>query len=827
MFVFGKEIEFKKLSLTEIDSILVEAKQQANQSIAPNINETLKILGRIGKLWNQDGEYYKEALRLLNCANNFSPEMNEQSLGIIPELFKKENLLARVRAELTDESLLDGFGSVKNYQGRVKYSSVGIVLHITAGNIFLGAIDSLIMAVLTKNVSIVKVSSNNVAFCKLFLKSFQEADSELKLLTRICFLSWKGGNEIIEGKIKKGINLILAWGGEKMVAGYRKNLPQDVVLVEHGPKISFHVISKEFFNKITLSDYTNIAKDICSWDQSACSNSQNIFIESGVDVRKFILNLNCALSEFPIKIHDLSIHESSDRESEFHLGLFQEFETGFPVCRGDSHLVHYDQMRYLSTTGLNRHVKVKSFQNINQLSKDLLEFSYYLQTCGLGITENKRENYRHLLGEAGVNRFTELGKMTEGLIGSPHDGSYNLIDLVRVINDESQIDIKDFALDMCSKLEYYNGLNLDSFEDIPLIDGVLLAKNSIDKSNVFLNPKRGAGKIFSSGGTTGNPKYCFYENCEFDLVSEVLADTYRQNGLGTGPMENVGNLFVAGNMWSSFSIIQYALDKLNVNQFPMGGMINPFEFKALVSKFKITTLFGLPSLLSDFAHATPGLKIDCVYYAGESFSEAGRELLKNNWGCEKVVSAGYASVDVGPIGYQDDTCTGNEHYLLDQLVHLEIINGEAVITSKIRKGMPVIRYQTGDQVSLVNTKDNSTDTRIKFNLFGRVDGQINIWACRFYQSEFELILNNSLGEANYQVLMESIGGKEYIRILTKEVLLPNKASTIKDALYEGCQDIKQTHDLEYFYQRLSFENTEFLSNKKTGKLKSFFDLRSK
>jgi phenylacetate-CoA ligase len=822
MFVFGKEIEYQSDSSIDIASVLRQAKQKLLSTQAASIDDTIEVLARVGSLWQEGGEFHKKGLHILNIANSFSPAMNEQSLTIIPELFKKNNLLARVRGELIDEGLLERFCSVKNYNGRVKYTSVGVVLHITAGNIFLGAIDSLLMAILTKNISIVKVSSNNTEFCNLFLQSFLQADYERVLLERICFLSWKGGNQVIEDQLKKGVDLILAWGGEQMAASYRQNLSADVTLIEHGPKISFHVISKKFYQQISTEDYEKIARDICSWDQSACSNSQNVFLENGIDINKFIISLDKAMDKFPIRMHELSIHERSDRESEYHRGLFQEYESGHPVRKGEEHLIHFDQMRYLSTTGLNRHVKVKSYEDLSSLCTDLSEFSYYLQTCGLGVTSQSREQYRNSLGDAGVNRFTALGGMTEGLVGSPHDGSYNLIDLVRIVNDESEIDIKEFALDQCAKLEYYKGLVLDSFEDIPLINGELLAQNSIDKSNAFLNPERGPGKMFSSGGTTGNPKYCFYENTEFEMVADVLAKTYRQTGLGTENVENVGNLFVAGNMWSSFSIIQYALDRLNVNQFPMGGMINVSDFKALVSKFEVTVLFGLPSLLTDFAHATAGLQIKSVYYAGEPFSKAGRELLKANWGCEQIISAGYASVDVGPIGYQDESCSGNEHYLLDELVHLEVIAGEAVITSKVRQGMPVIRYQTGDQVSLVNCVNN----RIKFNLLGRVDGLINIWSCRFYQSEFELILNSLVGEGHYQVLLESRDGSEYIKVLTQEVLQSNVLDQIRLELYSGCHDINQTHDLKYISQRICFEHTQFLNNKKTGKIKSFFDLRT-
>ena len=88
------------------------------------------------------------------------------------------------------------------------------------------------------------------------------------------------------------------------------------------------------------------------------------------------------------------------------------------------------------------------------------------------------------------------------------------------------------------------------------------------------------------------------------------------------------------------------------------------------------------------------IKIPKVFYAGEALSQSRREFLSKVWGTTYFGSAGYASVDAGVIGYQCTHCGPGEHHLFSDLVHLEVINEEAVVTSIIRDSMTIKNYRT-------------------------------------------------------------------------------------------------------------------------------------
>src|SRR5690606_2217208 len=116
---------------------------------------------------------------------------------------------------------------------------------VTAGNVFLSAIDSLIMGFLTKNISLLKVSSQNKYFPLYFAKKLNDFDREKILSNKFAVLHWKGGDQKTESLIKTKVNAILAWGGEEMISSYQKDLPAHVKLLDFGPKISLQVISKK------------------------------------------------------------------------------------------------------------------------------------------------------------------------------------------------------------------------------------------------------------------------------------------------------------------------------------------------------------------------------------------------------------------------------------------------------------------------------------------------------------------------------------------------------------------------------------------------------
>ncbi|MBI3038598.1 CoF synthetase, partial [bacterium] len=186
--------------------------------------------------------------------------------------------------------------------------------------------------------------------------------------------------------------------------------------------------------------------------------------------------------------------------------------------------------------------------------------------------------------------------------------------------------------------------------------------------------------MYASGGTTGDAKYTFYSNEEYRNATDVLAFIYREAGIVE--QDIVGNLFVAGNLWTSFNVAGRALENIGCLQLPIGGTTSFENMIKYLETFQVTALVGLPSIMVKLAEEVKSrkssLRISKILYGGEHLRPATIAYLKGILGCTIVRSAGYACVDTGPIGFQCAFLPGTLHHVLNDYQIVEILNTEDV-----------------------------------------------------------------------------------------------------------------------------------------------------
>lgn len=815
MFVFG---EFEKIeTIGDLKAVFTQAKKVSLELSEVPIDDIINDLDSIGKAWQPAGKWYQKALALLPEELSFDPEMIRYTLDLIPNLLSKQTLYQRLNAELEDARLLDQLGVRHNFNGKVRYFPRGTLLHVSAGNNFLGCIDSLLMGLLTKNINVLKLSSKNQIFPRLFAESILEISSDLA--KKFAIVYWKGGDEAYENIAKKNANAIIAWGGEEMLTSYKKNLPIDVKLIDYGPKISIQVLTNEYLSQHTLENTAKkIVNDISLWDQSACASSQNLYVEKGIDVKALMSALDEVFQAYEIERGELSPDEQVDILKEKFRAEYSFIETQIDYIDGKDYFIHFDPNKILRPSPLNRTLIIKPFEDPSELAHNLKNFSFYLQTCGIGVTPAERESWIQILAMAGVKRFTDLGKMLTGMTGAPHDGRYGLLELVHTIAYEHEDDLDDFLISVCEDSPFYKQYYGKSLQDFPLMDGKTLSHHLPVALPMSRDHKEGL--VFASGGTTGVPKYSLYSSKEFEQTAKLLGKSYMLAGLSSGDV--VANLFVAGNMWSSFSAVQLALQACPVLQLPIGGNVNIYDLKKFLLTFKVNVVFGLPGMLLDLAHKLAeidaDISIEKVFYAGESCKDSTKKSLEKLWGVQKFISAGYASVDVGPIGYQVPNGAPGEHYLFEH-IHPEIINEELVVTSTLRTAMPIIRYKTGDRVKLLE-KDHIGQ---KFQLLGRADSIIQLWGCRFSINDIAASLTSQI---DFQLVLEHQKSRgDILKILIAAPLAIIDQQFFCQQFYQNCMDVQRTVSLEFLLKHVDILVSSFEQNKRTGKIPKVIDLR--
>lgn len=795
MFWFGEK---KTSDFNWMDESSWELVHQKKSLLArTSLNDILDLLDSFSK------ESFGEALPQLISESGFSHEETLKTLSILPEILKRENLEKRIRAEFSNIKVLDHFSKLPHGTFKVKAVPKGLLLHVTAGNVFLSAIDSLVMGFVTKNLSVVKVSSQNKFFPLWFAEKLKAFDKKNVLADKFSILHWKGGDSKTEDFIKRKVHAIVAWGGEEMISSYQKNLPMHVKLLDFGPKISVQVISQKGMLGRSLSVIAQkVVDDIIPWDQSACASPQNLYLENSIDEKKFLNALDEAFSKAPARGH-VDEDEATEILKEKYRGYYSELMENGLLKSGNEHLLHLEDNQLLKPSPLHRSLIIKRFSSPSELASILEPFSYYLQSCSYLLSEDEKELYLNELCHTGIKRFAPLGTITWGMEGAPHDGRFVLRELVTFIGDEARA--QDYGED---------------------------ANLTTDASTLkafFNNSQHPHGYIFSSGGTTGEPKFLHFSNEEFDYMSDMLAMNMKLQGVKPGM--TVANLFVAGNLWSSFICVERALEKIGVIQLPIGGLCSSENILMYLKKFKPDVVMGIPSMLvmnaEYMASKNESLHVPMVFYAGEALSEIRREYLRKTWGTELFGSAGYASVDAGVIGYQCSECGPGEHHVFSDLIKLDIVNGEGVVTSLARNTLPIVNYKTGDRIEWI--KDCSCGRKDKrFKLAGRIDNIIQIWSCRMLTNDIESSLSEA-GIRTYQVYISETPLEKAVR---EKIAIHYEADHSIETdklllnLYNRSRDVKDTISFATFRENMELVKVPAIErNGRTGKISIIRDSR--
>ncbi len=795
-YIYGEWIEGK---LTEelLTSALVKAQQKQSQFLNIPIDAILDLLERFSLSWQVGGALYNQALEGLGGEKEIA-----DTLALLPTILKRNFLHSRLAAELNcAPEVLDSFMPKRGFETKVRAYPLGTLLHVTANNVFLSSIDSLIMGLTTKNISLLKVGSQNSYFPHFFAAALKEFDQAQLLAPYFAVLEWKGGDAPIESILKQNCDGIILWGGEEMAKSYRSGLAQHTRLIEFGPKVSIQVITKQGF----VEDiYDSIALDMSRWEQRACSNAQVLFLEQSINTSEFYQKLNVSLKRYgelnPRPI--LSDNEMVEQWKETYLAYLHahEMKLNLPsLPTPDSFLIHVEPRLQMRTSPLHRTLIVQTFTNIEELKRTLFPWKYYLQTCGLLCDMTESAEIQDHLVLAGVKRFTALGKMTESLDGSPHDGVFPSNQLVKWVADER-----------------------------PLI-GCPASTPS--------------GFIFASGGTTGNPKFVRYAPSELDLAATMLAKGFIAQGLKAG--DRVANLFMAANLWSSYEAVNRALQFIGCEILGIGGQCPIPDTLSYLKRFPVKAALGMPSQLTQLASAAKEknleINIPQIFYAGEMLTEGKRSYLKEIFKTKMIGSAGHASVDAGPIGYQCEHCEPNVHHVLSQYVKLTIHNEEAMVESTLRADLVGKQYPTGDRIAFINGPTCPCgDSSPRYQLLGRSDQLIMIWSTRLPMS----ILQRSFTELFPQILItqsqiqlkEANDHGEWNESLTWTMqtnpsLTADEIAKLKHSIYINIPDLNQTLTWNTYTAQMQInsisrdENNQLYKNPRTGKIPPLIDWR--
>lgn len=784
------------------------------------IDSIFDILQRTAmRLCDRNGVYYKEIIEKMPDLLGYSTNMVEMGMDILPELLSAKVLKGRLKS-LGEYHALDHFTREKHCKVN-RAMPVGAVLHIAAGNIFIGAIDSIVTGMITKNVNVLKASSQDLLFPSLFYKALKDVDVENLIIPYTAITYWSRKNVNLEKIAKKNFEAILLFGGEEAVINYKNGLSAKTEVYSFGPKISYGLISGELTEAQLKEVAEGFCDDIVYWEQRACTSCQNIFIEDSNDVETFAKYVYEALEkkgrEFPQCKFDLDAAVEIRKERE--KGKWREFNNKGSVLEGKSanHTIIIQDSTDAVYSPLNRTIYINKIKNYTELLEgNLSSLKYYMSTLAIASPKNL-QNIVEKFMELGVMRFCKPGAMAcSDDAEAPHDGMYLPNLLVRFISKEN-LPMDSFGLEYVEKEEKdkllvsrLNGLinealkspfykkfyenvslplrSLEDFKKLPVLEKSYIYENSVDKSMDMLTDEMKGCYVFSAGGTTGKMKYVVYSKEEFEASKKVFGHGFR--AIGINENDFAANYMRAGALWTAFSAVNEGLEETGCRILSLTANQSEKETIEYLKIFKPNVLISLPSniilLAQEVENLKEDIKIDRIFYGGEHMSLQGQEYVKKVLKTEKIASLGYAAVEIGPIGLQCECCNGTEHHVMDEWCYVETDDEGDVFVTALKKTLhPIIRYRIGDRIQWVDEPCACGRTSKKFKLLSRTDDLIRFNVSDIYLNDvFGALKEFDEISSFFQILVENVGERRdvTIKIETKGALVNCNESMLLDKI---------------------------------------------
>jgi len=288
-------------------------------------------------------------------------------------------------------------------------------------------------------------------------------------------------------------------------------------------------------------------------------------------------------------------------------------------------------------------------------------------------------------------------------------------------------------------------------------------------------------RIHMSSGTTGTPVINPSTRSDLDQWGSIMARCYVAAGVSSADAVQITPSFGLFNGGFGF---HYGAEKLGAMIVPIGAGRSLLQLK-FMKDFNVaafTAIASYPLRLMEVARKEnihfreTGLRVGI--FGAEVWSDEMRARIEATMGIETFDIIGMT--ETGGVGLGIDCAEHNGIHVWEDDYLVEIIDpdtgivvedgreGEMVVTTLNREGLPLIRYRTRDVTSIISRDVcpcGRTSLRVA-RLKGRNDDMLKIKGVNFYPRQLESILMNKpeLG-SHYQIVLEKIKGRDTIAVM--------------------------------------------------------------
>jgi phenylacetate-CoA ligase len=341
---------------------------------------------------------------------------------------------------------------------------------------------------------------------------------------------------------------------------------------------------------------------------------------------------------------------------------------------------------------------------------------------------------------------------------------------------------------------YYNKLFLDIGLDAGRIDSLDIIKNIPFTTKDDLRENWPYGllsvskdeliRMHASSGTTGRATVVFHTAHDIQAWTNVLARCVYMAGMRKG---DVFQNMMSYGLFTGGLGFHYAAEKVGALVIPAGAGNSKRQIQ-LVRDFETTVIHIIPSYALHLSRVFEELNIDprkdtklrMAFIGAEPHSEKMRKKIEEIYGIKAFNSYGLSEMN-GP-GVSFECPYQNGMHIWEDYYFVEIINpntlksvsegeeGELVLTTLKREGMPILRYRTKDLTRILpgSCACGRTHRRID-RITGRTDDMMILKGVNIYPIQIEKKLMEIPGVGTNFVIILERDGYDDVMIVKVEV----------------------------------------------------------
>ncbi|HUW85156.1 MAG TPA: phenylacetate--CoA ligase [Phycisphaerae bacterium] len=284
---------------------------------------------------------------------------------------------------------------------------------------------------------------------------------------------------------------------------------------------------------------------------------------------------------------------------------------------------------------------------------------------------------------------------------------------------------------------------------------------------LFASPMRDVVRLHASSGTTGKPIVVAYTRDDINTWSQVMLRTFRC--VGVGPGDIVQNAYGYGLFTGGLGA-HYGLERLGATVIPMSGG-NTDRQVMVMRDFGVTAVCATPSYFllmleraSEMGVDPRSLPVRVGVLGAEPWTDQMRERIEavgdvkayDIYGLSEIIGPGVASECEAQQGL----------HIFEDHFYPEVIDpdtgqpvpdgqeGELVLTTLTKQGIPMIRYRTRDVTRLIREPCACGRSVVRMERVSRrTDDMLIIRGVNVYPSQVEAALLQVEGTMPHYVLV--------------------------------------------------------------------------